>query len=462
MPRLHRQREVGEDWNTMFESLSEKLQNVFQKLRGKGTLSEQDVNEALREVRLVLLEADVNFRVVKDFVSRVRERAVGQEVLGSLSPAQHVVKIVNEELIELLGGGDTTLHVAQKPPTIIMMVGLHGAGKTTTCAKLANYMRKQGRRPLLAALDVYRPAAIKQLQVLGEQLNIPVFTLGDKQDPVDIAKAAVGSAASNGQDVIVFDTAGRLHIDEDLMSELSRIRAAVSPTEILLVVDAMTGQDAVNVAEQFNQVLEVDGFVVTKLDGDARGGAALSIKAVTGKPIKFAGVGEKLDALEQFHPERMASRILGMGDVLSLIEKAQAAVDADKAEELERKLRENKFDFEDYLDQLQQMRKMGPLDQILGMIPGFNAKKLQGAEIDESQVGKVEAIIRSMTKEERQHPEILNGSRRRRVAIGSGTSVQEVNRLMNQFGQMKKMIRGLNEMEHGGGKRGRPALPFFG
>ncbi len=446
----------------MFESLSEKLQNVFQKLRGKGTLSEQDVNEALREVRLVLLEADVNFRVVKDFVSRVRERAVGQEVLGSLSPAQHVVKIVNEELIELLGGGDTTLHVAQKPPTIIMMVGLHGAGKTTTCAKLANYMRKQGRRPLLVALDVYRPAAIKQLQVLGEQLNIPVFTLGDKQDPVDIAKAAVGSAASNGQDVIVFDTAGRLHIDEDLMSELSRIRAAVSPTEILLVVDAMTGQDAVNVAEQFNRALEVDGFVVTKLDGDARGGAALSIKAVTGKPIKFAGVGEKLDALEQFHPERMASRILGMGDVLSLIEKAQAAVDADKAEELERKLRENKFDFEDYLDQLQQMRKMGPLDQILGMIPGFNAKKLQGAEIDESQVGKVEAIIRSMTKEERQHPEILNGSRRRRVAIGSGTSVQEVNRLMNQFGQMKKMIRGLNEMEHGGGKRGRPALPFFG
>lgn len=445
----------------MFESLSEKLQSVFKKLRGKGTLSEQDVNEALREVRLVLLEADVNFRVVKDFVARVRERAVGQEVLGSLTAAQQVVKIVNEELIELLGGADSTLKLSPKPPTIIMMVGLHGAGKTTTCAKLANLMHKQGRRPLLVALDVYRPAAIKQLQVLGEQLSIPVFTLGDKQDPVDIAKAAVGSAASNGQDVLIFDTAGRLHIDEDLMSELGRIRSAVSPTEILLVVDAMTGQDAVNVAEQFNKALEVDGFVVTKLDGDARGGAALSIKAVTGKPIKFAGVGEKLDALEPFHPERMASRILGMGDVLSLIEKAQTAVDADKAVELERKLRENRFDFDDYLDQLQQMRKMGPLDQILGMIPGFNAKKLQGAEIDESQLGKVEAMIRSMTKEERQHPDILNGSRRRRVAIGSGTSIQEVNRLLNQFSQMKKMIHGLSEMEQGG-RRGRPTMPFFG
>lgn len=444
----------------MFESLSEKLQDVFKKLRGKGTLSEQDVNEALREVRLVLLEADVNFRVVKDFVSRVRERAVGQEVLGSLTPAQHVVKIVNEELTELLGGVENSLKLSPKPPTIVMMVGLHGAGKTTTCAKLANLMRKQGRKPLLVALDVYRPAAIKQLQVLGEQISIPVFALGDKQDPVDIAKAAVGSAASNGQDVLIFDTAGRLHIDEDLMSELGRIRAAVSPTEILLVVDAMTGQDAVNVAEQFNQALEVDGFVVTKLDGDARGGAALSIKAVTGKPIKFAGVGEKLDALEPFHPERMASRILGMGDVLSLIEKAQVAVDTDKAEELERKLRENRFDFEDYLDQLQQMRKMGPLDQILGMIPGFNAGKMRGVEIDESQLGKAEAMIRSMTKEERRHPDVLNGSRRRRVAIGSGTSVQEVNRLLNQFNQMKKMIRGLSEMEQGG-KHGRPAIPFF-
>lgn len=444
----------------MFESLSEKLQSVFKKLRGKGTLSEQDVNEALREVRLALLEADVNFRVVKDFVARVRERAVGQEVFASLLPAQHVVKIVNEEMTGLLGGADTALELAEKPPTIIMMAGLHGAGKTTTCAKFANLMRKQGRKPLLVALDVYRPAAIKQLQVLGEQINIPVFTLGDKHDPVDIAKAAVEAAASDGRDVIILDTAGRLHIDDDLMSELGRIRSAISPTEILLVVDAMTGQDAVNVAEEFNRALEVDGFVVTKLDGDARGGAALSIKAVTGKPIKFAGVGEKLDAIEPFHPERMASRILGMGDVLSLIERAEAAVDAEKVEELERKFRENKFDLEDYLEQLQQMRKMGPLDQILGMIPGFNARGLQGAEIDESRLGKVEAIIRSMTREERHHPEMLNGSRRRRVASGSGTSVQDVNQLMNQFGQMKKMIRKLTEMGQGG-RRKRPAVPFF-
>ncbi|MBP6965439.1 MAG: signal recognition particle protein [Armatimonadetes bacterium] len=444
----------------MFESLSEKLQSVFKKLRGKGALSEQDVNEALREVRLALLEADVNFRVVKDFVSRVRERAVGQEVFASLSPAQHVVKIVNEEMTELLGGGDTALKIAEKPPTIIMMAGLHGAGKTTTCAKFANLMRKQGRKPLLVALDVYRPAAIKQLQVLGEQIGIPVFTLGDKQDPVDIAQAAAGAAASDGRDVIILDTAGRLHVDDDLMSELGRIRSAVPPTETLLVVDAMTGQDAVNVAEQFNRALEVDGFVVTKLDGDARGGAALSIKAVTGKPIKFAGVGEKLDALEPFHPERMASRILGMGDVLSLIEKAEAAVDAEKVEELERKFRENKFDLEDYLEQLQQMRKMGPLDQILGMIPGLNARGLQGAEIDESRLGKVEAIIRSMTREERHHPEMLNGSRRRRVANGSGASVQDVNQLMNQFSQTKKMIRELAEMEQGG-RRKRPNIPFF-
>jgi len=444
----------------MFESLSEKLQSVFKKLRGKGALSEQDVNEALREVRLALLEADVNFRVVKDFVSRVRERAVGQEVFASLSPAQHVVKIVNEEMTELLGGGDTALKIAEKPPTIIMMAGLHGAGKTTTCAKFANLMRKQGRKPLLVALDVYRPAAIKQLQVLGERIGIPVFTLGDKQDPVDIAQAATGAAASDGRDVIILDTAGRLHVDDDLMSELGRIRSAVPPTETLLVVDAMTGQDAVNVAEQFNRALEVDGFVVTKLDGDARGGAALSIKAVTGKPIKFAGLGEKLDALEPFHPERMASRILGMGDVLSLIEKAEAAVDAEKVEELERKFRENKFDLEDYLEQLQQMRKMGPLDQILGMIPGLNARGLQGAEIDESRLGKVEAIIRSMTREERHHPEMLNGSRRRRVANGSGASVQDVNQLMNQFSQMKKMIRELAEMEQGG-RRKRPNIPFF-
>jgi len=444
----------------MFEILSEKLQNVFKKLRGKGALSEQDVNDALREVRLVLLEADVNFRVVKDFIARVRERAVGQEVLQSLSPAQQVVKIVHEELMELLGGGDTALKLAPKPPTVIMLAGLHGSGKTTTAAKLANLVRKQGRKPLLAATDVYRPAAIKQLQVLGDQLGIPVFTLGDKQDPVSIAKAAVSSAASNSQDTVILDTAGRLHIDAEMMDELARIRSAAAPQEVLLVVDAMTGQDAINVAERFNVALEVDGFIITKLDSDARGGAALSIRAVTGKPIKFAGIGEKLDALEPFHPERMASRILGMGDVLSLIEKAEAALDEKKAEELERKLRENRFDFEDYLDQLQQMRKMGPLDQLLGMIPGLNAARMKGIEIDERQVAQVEATIRSMTKQERRHPEILNGSRRRRIAQGSGTSVQQVNRLVNQFEQMRKMIRDIAETEHGG--RRRPPMPFFG
>jgi len=444
----------------MFEILSEKLQNVFKKLRGKGALSEQDVNDALREVRLVLLEADVNFRVVKDFIARVRERAVGQEVLQSLSPAQQVVKIVHEELMELLGGGDTALKLAPKPPTVIMLAGLHGSGKTTTAAKLANLVRKQGRKPLLAATDVYRPAAIKQLQVLGDQLGIPVFTLGDKQDPVSIAKAAVSSAASNSQDTVILDTAGRLHIDAEMMDELACIRSAAAPQEVLLVVDAMTGQDAINVAERFNAALEVDGFIITKLDSDARGGAALSIRAVTGKPIKFAGIGEKLDALEPFHPERMASRILGMGDVLSLIEKAEAALDEKKAEELERKLRENRFDFEDYLDQLQQMRKMGPLDQLLGMIPGLNAARMKGIEIDERQVAQVEATIRSMTKQERRHPEILNGSRRRRIAQGSGTSVQQVNRLVNQFEQMRKMIRDIAETEHGG--RRRPPMPFFG
>ncbi|HAH88257.1 MAG: signal recognition particle protein [Armatimonadota bacterium] len=444
----------------MFESLSEKLQSVFKKLKGKGTLSEQDVNDALREVRLVLLEADVNYKVVKDFIARVKERAVGQEILESLSPAQHVIKVVNEELTALLGGGDSEFKFSPRPPTIIMLAGLQGSGKTTTAAKLANLMKKQGRRPLLVAADVYRPAAIKQLQVLGGQLQVPVFSLGERQDPVAIAKAAVSSASSGGHDVVILDTAGRLHIDEELMGELSRMKAEVSPHQILLVIDAMTGQDAVNVAGQFNSLLEVDGFVVTKLDSDARGGAALSIKAVTGKPIKFAGVGEKMDALEEFHPERMASRILGMGDVLSLIEKAEAAMDQKTAEELERKLRENKFDFNDYLEQLQQMRKMGPLDQLINMIPGMNAKQLAGVEIDESQLSRVEAIIRSMTNDERRHPEIVNGSRRRRIAAGSGTSVQEVNRLINQFEQMRKMMRGIAEMEAGG--RRRPSIPFFG
>lgn len=443
----------------MFESLTEKLQNVFKKLRGKGTLSEQDVADALREIRLVLLEADVNYKVVKDFTNTVRERAIGQDVLKSLTPTQQVIKIVNEELTSLLGGSEVGLDLAGKP-AVVMLVGLHGSGKTTSAAKLANMVRKQNRKPLLVALDVYRPAAVKQLQVLGEQLGIPVFALGDKHDPVDIAKAAVSSAANAGQDVVIMDTAGRLHIDEELMGELSRIRDAVSPKEILLVVDAMTGQDAVNIAEQFNNALGVTGFILTKLDGDARGGAALSIKAVTGKPIKLVGVGEKLDALETFHPERMASRILGMGDVLSLIEKAEAVLDKQKAEDLERKLKENKFDFEDYLDQLQQMRKMGPLDQILSMLPGFNARAMQGMEIDERQLARTEAIIRSMTKQERRHPEILNGSRRRRIANGSGTSIQEVNRLIKQFEEMKKMIRGFAEIEQGGRRRKAISWPF--
>jgi signal recognition particle subunit SRP54 len=445
----------------MFESLSEKLQNVFKRLRGKGTLSEQDVSEALREVRLALLEADVNYKVVKDFISRVKERAIGQEVLQSLSPAQQVIKIVHEELIQLLGGGEaTSINMATKPPTVIMLVGLHGAGKTTTAAKLAVLMRKQGRQPLLAACDVYRPAAIKQLQILGEQVGVPVFSLGDKQDPVNIAKAAVSSATSNGQDVVILDVAGRLHIDEELMEELRQIRSAVSPNETLLVIDAMTGQDAINVAEQFNNALDVSGFILTKLDSDTRGGAALSIKAVTGKPIKFASISEKMDGLEPFYPDRMASRILGMGDVLSLIEKAEAALDAQKAEELEKKLRENKFDFEDYLYQLQQMRKMGPLDQLLSMIPGFSTAKMKGLEVDEKQIARVEAIIQSMTKEERRHPEILNGSRRRRIAQGSGTSIQEVNRLINQFDQMRRIIREMTEIEHG--HRRRTGWPLFG
>lgn len=445
----------------MFESLSEKLQNVFQKLRGKGTLTEQDVNNALREVRLVLLEADVNYKVVKDFIARVKERAIGHDVLESLTPGQQVVKIVNEELITLLGGSDAQIKMAPKPPTVIMLCGLQGSGKTTTSAKLANLLKHQGRRPLLVAADVYRPAAIKQLQVLGEQIKVPVFSLGDKADPVDIAKAAVSSAQSGSMDVVILDTAGRLHIDTELMQELSRIKEAVSPNEVLLVVDAMTGQDAVNVAEQFNSALDVDGFVLTKLDSDARGGAALSIKAVTGKPIKFAGVSEKMEGLEQFHPDRMASRILGMGDVLSLIEKAESALDMKKAEELERKFRENKFDFNDYLDQMAQVRKMGPLDQILGMIPGLNPSKLKGVDIDEKQLKRVEAIIQSMTNEERQHPEVLNGSRKKRIAKGSGTSIQEVNRLINQFEQMRKMMRDLAGVEQGGRRKSR-SIPFFG
>lgn len=447
----------------MFESLADKLQGVFKRLRNKSSLSEQDVNDALREVRLVLLEADVNLRVVKDFIARVRERSIGGQILEGLNPAQQVVKIVNEEMTALLGGEQAPLSFSPRPPTVIMLCGLQGAGKTTHAGKLAAFLRKQGRNPLLVAADIYRPAAIKQLQVVGEQVKVPVFTLGDQVDPAEIARRAVASATSSGQDIVILDTAGRLQIDQALMDELRRVKAAVNPQETLLVVDAMTGQEAVNVAQGFNDALTVDGFILTKLDGDARGGAALSIKSVAGKPIKFVGVGEKMDALEIFYPDRMASRILGMGDVLTLIEKAEAALDQKKAMELEKKLRQNKFDFEDYLDQMRQMRKLGPLDQILGMIPGLggNAAKLQGLDINEKQLAHVEAIICSMTVAERREPGLINGSRRRRIAAGSGRSIQEVNRLLTQFDQMKTMMRTLSGQDPGS-MPGMPGLPGRG
>ncbi|WP_227766694.1 signal recognition particle protein [Zhaonella formicivorans] len=451
-----------------FSSLAEKLQDTFKKLKGKGKLSENDVNEAMREVRLALLEADVNFKVVKDFIARVKERAVGQEVLQSLTPAQQVIKIVNDELTQLMGGTQSRLTVAGRPPTVIMLVGLQGAGKTTTCGKLANLLRKQGKRPLLVAGDIYRPAAIKQLQVLGQQLNIPVFTMGDKQSPVDIAKAAVEHAKSYGNDTVIIDTAGRLHINEELMAELQAIKSEVHPHEILLVVDAMTGQDAVNVAETFNVQLGLDGVILTKLDGDTRGGAALSVKAVTGCPIKFAGMGEKMDALEPFHPERMASRILGMGDVLTLIEKAQASFDAEKAREMEKKLLQQQFTLEDFLEQLQQMKSMGPLEDLLSMLPGLgSAKQLKNLQVDEKELVHTEAIIKSMTPEERRKPDIINGSRKRRIAAGSGTSVQSVNRLLKQFSEAQKLMRQFGGMasqvkkQKKKSKKGGFNFPFF-
>lgn len=448
----------------MFESLSDKLQDVFKKLRSRGGLTEQEVGEALREVRLVLLEADVNYKVVKDFVANVKERAVGDDVLKGLNPAQHVIKIVHEGLMELLGGEHVKLKISDRPPTVIMVAGLHGAGKTTNVAKLANLLRKQGKRPLLVAGDVYRPAAIQQLRTLGEQIGVEVFDIGDKQDAVAVAQSAMTYARSNGNDHVLIDVAGRLHIDEEMMDELRRLRSAIDVTEVLLVVDAMTGQDAVNLAQQFNEALEIDGVVMSKMDGDARGGAALSVKAVTGKPIKFIGTSEKMDGLEPFHPDRMASRILGMGDVLTLVEKAQAAFDEDQAKAMEKKLRENRFDLNDYLEQLRQMRKMGPLDQILGMIPGLsNVKGMKDAKIEDRDFNRVEAILCSMTLEERGDPSVLNGSRRRRIAAGSGTTVQEVNRLMNQFGEMRKMIRAMSGAEESGKKHRRMpgGFPFM-
>ncbi len=431
-----------------FESLANRLQATFDRLRSRGKVTESDVNEMMREVRLALLEADVNFKVVKDFVAKVKERAIGQEVLKSLSPGQQVIKVVNDELTELMGGTQSKIAHANRPPTIIMMVGLQGAGKTTTTGKLAKYLQKQNRKPLLVAGDIYRPAAIKQLEVLGEQLKVPVFTLGDQISPVDIAKQAIEHAKAQHHDYVIIDTAGRLHIDEKLMDELKDVRSTVNPDEILLVVDAMTGQDAVNVAESFNSQLELTGVVLTKLDGDTRGGAALSVKAVTGKPIKFAGMGEKLDALEPFYPDRMASRILGMGDVLSLIEKAQEAVDQEKAKELEQKLRKAEFTFEDFLEQMAQVRKMGPLEDLLGMIPGMNkVKGMKDLKVDEKAISRVEAIVQSMTTEEKQNPELLkNTNRKKRIAKGSGTSVQEVNRFIKQFEEMRKMMKQFTKM----------------
>lgn len=425
----------------MFASLSEKLSQAFKKFKSKGKLTEADVRAGMREVKMALLEADVNFKVVKEFTKKVTERAVGEEVLESLLPAQQIIKIVNEELTALMGGTQSKLTISSNPPTVIMMVGLQGAGKTTHAAKLAAMYKKQGKRPLLVACDVYRPAAIKQLQILGEQIDVPVYSEGTDVSPVTIAKNGLAYAKKNFCDMVFIDTAGRLHIDEALMGELQSIKAETSPTEILLTVDAMIGQDAVNVAERFNEMLDITGVILTKLDGDTRGGAALSVRYVTGKPIKFIGVGEKIDAIEPFYPDRMASRILGMGDVLTLIDKAQAAYDEKQAAELEKKIREQSFTLDDYLDQFAQIKNMGSMEQILGMMPGVNASALKDAKIDEKVVARTEAIIKSMTPRERAKPEILNYSRRRRIAAGSGTTIEEVNRLLKQFEQTKKLMK---------------------
>lgn len=424
-----------------FENLADKLQQTFKKLRGKGKINEADLKAAMREVKLALLEADVNFKVVKDFISSVSEKALGSNVLESLTPGQQVIKIVNEELTALMGSEAKKINFSSKSPTVVMMVGLQGAGKTTTSAKIGGLLKKQGKRPLLAACDVYRPAARKQLQVVGSQLDIPVFSIDDSNDAVHIASESVEHAKRHGNDVVIIDTAGRLHLNEELMDELLRIKEKVSPTEILLVLDAMTGQDAVNVASAFDEKLDVTGMVLTKLDGDTRGGAALSVRAVTGKPIKLIGQGEKLTDMDWFYPDRMASRILGMGDVLTLIDKAQQAFDEKQAAELEQKILKQQFTLDDYLAQMQQMKKMGPLQDILKMVPGVNAQALSSANIDESRLGRIEAMITSMTKKERNNPSILNSSRKKRIADGSGTRVQEVNMFLKQFDQMQKMMK---------------------
>jgi signal recognition particle subunit SRP54 len=443
-----------------FEGLSSKLQETFKKLRGKGKLNEKDVKESMREVKLALLEADVNYKVVKDLINSITSRAVGQEVMESLTPGQHVVKIVHEELISLMGTEASKLNYASSPPTIIMFVGLQGAGKTTMAGKLALHLKKQGKKPLLVACDVYRPAAIKQLEVLGAQIEVPVFSLGDKVSPVDIASGGIENARKLGKDYVIIDTAGRLHIDEELMGELKNIKEKVAPNEIMLVVDAMTGQDAVNVAEHFNNNLDITGVILTKLDGDTRGGAALSVRAVTGKPIKFAGIGEKLSDLEVFHPDRIASRILGMGDVLSLIEKAQEAIDEKSAVELQQKIMNSQFTLNDFLENMQQVKKMGGIKDLIKMLPGVDTGKLGDVELDGKELAHTEAIIRSMTEKERQKPEIINSSRKRRIATGSGTSIQEVNKLLSGFEQSKKMMKqfaGMGKVM----KKGKLKFPFF-
>jgi signal recognition particle subunit SRP54 len=443
----------------MFENLSERLQNALGKLTGRGKLTTENVDEAMREVRLALLEADVNYKVVKDFVKTIKERTIGSEVMESLTPGQQVIKIVNEELTLMMGGEAEKLNISGKSPVVILMCGLQGAGKTTTSGKLALNLKKENKRPLLVAADIYRPAAIKQLETVGKQVDVPVFTMGDKINPVDIAKAGIEFAKKNGNDVVIIDTAGRLHIDDSMMNEIKNIKLSTNPNEILLVVDAMTGQDAVNVAKSFNENLEVTGIVLTKLDGDARGGAALSIRGVVDKPIKLVGMGEKLNDLETFHPDRMASRILGMGDVLSLIEKAESAIDEKSAKELEQKLRDQSFTLEDYLSQLEQVRSMGPLEDIISMIPGVNKSALKGVSVDEKEFDRIEAIIKSMTFKEREKPEIIDRSRRKRIADGSGTQVTDVNKLLKQFKDLKKMMKQFGSMEKNM-KKGRGKFPF--
>ncbi|MBO5870082.1 MAG: signal recognition particle protein [Clostridia bacterium] len=440
----------------MFQSLVEKMSNAFSKFRNKGKLTEADVKAGMREIKLALLEADVNFKVVKEFVARVSERAVGDEVLESLLPAQHIVKIVNEELVELMGGTNQKINIAPKPPTVILMCGLQGSGKTTHCGKLARMFKKQGRNPLLVACDIYRPAAITQLQVVGGQVGVEVFERGTN-DPAETSKEAIKHAIKYGFDTVIIDTAGRLHVDEELMNELKRVKEVTEPTEILLVVDAMTGQDAVNVAKSFNDLLDITGVILTKMDGDTRGGAALSVKYITGKPIKFIGTGEKLDCLEAFHPERMASRILGMGDVLTLIEKAEQQIDEKKAIEMERKFREQSFTLTDFLDQLATIKDMGSMDSLLGMMPGVKPSALNNANIDEKALAHTEAIILSMTPYERDHPDVLNSSRKRRIAAGSGRTVEEVNRLLKQYEQTKQLMKQFMGKK---GKRGKFKFPF--